>query len=123
MTRNQHLPKNVKDLSDAVLFTVDGRGYITPEERQTVCRGYTILTQPDSSCTTVFSGHVCARQGNVCQCSVLVAGVSSGNHMEIGTEYTIQMSVAVNSEYEIYAVTGGQTPVPNATNGDIYVGG
>jgi len=122
MTRNQHLPRNVKDLSDAVLFTVDNRGYITPTARQSVCRGYTILTQADSSCTTVFSGHVCARQNNVCQCSALAAGVSSGNHMEIGTEYTINMSVAINSQYELYAVTGSG-PVANATNGDIYVGG
>jgi hypothetical protein len=123
MTRNQLLPRNVKDLSDdGVLFTVDGRGYITPTQQQSVCRGYTILTQADSSCTTMFSGHVCARQNNVCQCSALVAEVSSGNHMEIGTEYTINMSVAINSQYELYAVTGSG-PIANATNGDIYVGG
>ena len=122
MTRNQLLPKYVKNLSDdGVLFTVDGSGNITPTTRQTVCQGYTILTQADPACTTQFSGHVCARQNNVCQCSALVAGVSSGNHMAIGTEYTVN-SVPLNSQYELYAVTGSG-PVAGATNGDIYVGG
>jgi hypothetical protein len=122
MTRNQLLPMHAKDLSDGVLFTVDGSGNITPTVQQNVCRGYTILTQADPAGTTQFNGHVCARQNNTCQCSTLVAGVSSGNHMTIGTEYTINMSVAINSQYELYAVTDSG-PVANATNGDIYVGG
>ena len=121
MTRNQLLPKYVKDLSDGVLFTVDGSGNITPTAQQTVCQGYTILTQNDPACTTPFSGHVCARQNNACQCSTLVAGVSSGNHMAIGTEYTVN-SVPLNSHYELYSVTGSG-PVAGVTNGDIYVGG
>lgn len=123
MTRNQLFAKHVKALSDdGVLFTVDGSGNITPTAQQSLCRGYTILTKPDPACTTLFSGYVCARQNNVCQCSALVAGVSSGDHMAIGTEYTINMSVAINSQYELSAVTDSG-PVAEATNGDIYVGG
>lgn len=123
MTRNQLLPKYVKNLSDdGVLFTVDGSGNITPTAQQSVCRGYTILTKPDPACNTTFSGHVCARQGSTCQCSTLVGGVSSGNHMVIGTEYTINTSVPLDSQYELYAVTDSG-PVAGATNGDIYVGG
>jgi hypothetical protein len=122
MTRNQLLPKHLKHLSDdAVLFTVDGIGNITPTTQQTVCQGYTILTQHDPTCVTVFNGQVCARQNNACQCSTLVAGVSSGNHMAIGTEYTIN-NVPLNSQYELYSVTSSG-PVANVTNGDIYVGG
>ena len=121
MTRNQLSQKHVKNLSDdGVLFTVDGSGNITPTAQQTVCAGYTILTQADPTCTTVFSGHVCARQNNACQCSALVAGVSSGNHMAIGTEYTVN-SVPLNSHYELYSVTDSG-PVAGVSNGDIYVG-
>jgi hypothetical protein len=121
MTQNQPLPKFVKKLSDdGVLFTVDGSGNITPTAQQSVCRGYTILTKPDPASNQTFSGQVCARQSNTCQCYTLV-GLSSG-HMVIGTEYTISMSVSVPSEYELYAMNSSG-PIANATNGDIYVGG
>jgi hypothetical protein len=121
MTRNQLLPKYVKNLSGGVMFIVDGRGYITPTAQQTVYREQTIVTQADTSCTTTFSGHVCARQNDVCQCSTLVDSVSSGNHMVIGTGYTIKSSVALNSTFEIYAVTDSG-PVAGASNGDIVIG-
>jgi hypothetical protein len=120
MTQNQLVSKHVKNLSDGVLFTVDGGGNIAPTAQQSVCRGDTILTKPDPASSQTFSGQVCARQSNVCQCSALV-GLSSG-HMAISTEYTIGMSVPLNSEYELYAVNGSG-PIPGTTNGDIYVGG
>jgi hypothetical protein len=122
MTRNQQLKTSAKDLSDGVMFTVDGSGNITPTTQQTVCAGYTILTQACQACTTQFSGKVCAQQSNVCQCSALVAGLSSGQHMAIGTQYTVNTGVPLNSQFELYAVTGSGTVVPSVTNGDIYVG-
>jgi hypothetical protein len=121
MTRNQLLPKYAKNLSGGVMFTVDGGGNIKPTAQQLVNRGETILTQRDTTCNTTFTGQVCARQNDVCQCSTLV-GVSSGSHMVIGTDYTISSSVTVGSEFEIYAVTDSD-PVPGATNGDIHVNG
>ena len=120
MTRNQLLPNNAEDLSGSVMFTVDGHGNITPTARQTVNGGETILTQADSACQKTFSGQVCARQKNVCQCSALV-GVASGDHMTIGIDYRISSSVPVDSEFELYAVTG-ETPVASATTGDIRIG-
>ncbi|HEX8111387.1 MAG TPA: hypothetical protein VF516_26840 [Kofleriaceae bacterium] len=119
MTRNQLLPNYVKNWSGGVMFTVDGSGNITPTAQQNINRGETILTQPDPACNTTFSGHVCARQNDVCQCSTLV-GVSSGSHMAIGTGYTISSSVTVGSNFEIYAVTDSG-PVASATNGNIHI--
>jgi hypothetical protein len=121
MTRNQLLSKYAKNLSGGVMFTVDGSGNITPTAQQTVYREQTIVTQADTTCNTTFSGHVCARQNNVCQCSTLVDGVSSGNHMAIGTGYAVKSSVAENATFEIYAVTDSG-PVANASNGDIVIG-
>ncbi len=120
MTRNQLLPNYVKSLSGGVMFTVDGSGNIKPTAQQTINRGETVLTQADPTCTTMFSGQVCARQNNVCQCPTLV-GVSSGSHMAIGTAYTISSSATVGSDYELYAVTDSG-PVADGTNGDIHIG-
>jgi hypothetical protein len=121
MTRNQLLPKYVKNWSGGVIFTVDGSGNITPTAQTTVYRGQTIVTQAATGGNTTFSGHVCAQQNDVCQCSTLVDGVSSGSHMAIGTGYTVKSSVPFSSEFEIYAVTDSG-PVPNASNGDILIG-
>ncbi len=121
MTRNQLLPNYVKKGSGGVMFTVDGTGNITPTTEQLVNRGEGILTQHDSMSNTTFSGQVCARQGSTCQCSALV-GVSSGSHMAIDTGYTVSSSVAVDSEFEIYAVTDSG-PVAGTTNGTIRIGG
>ena len=122
MTRNQLLPNYVKNWSGGVMFTVDGYGNITPTAQQTVNRGETILTQADTGGNTTFSGQVCARQNNVCQCSTLVAGVSSGSHMSIGTGYTVNSSVTVGSVYQLQSMTDSE-PVAGATNGEIHVGG
>jgi len=122
MSRNQLLPNYVKSLTGGVIFTVDGSGNIKPIAQQTVNRGETILTQPDPACTTTFSGKVCARQSDVCQCSTLVNGVSSGDHMSIGTGYTVNSSVTVGSDFELYAITTGGT-VAQGTNGNIHIGG
>lgn len=119
MTRNQLLPKYAKNLSGGVIFTVDSKGNVSPDTQQTVNRGDTISLQVATGET--FSGYVCAQQNDVCQCSTLLDGVSSGNHMAIGS-YMINMSVAVDSEFEVYAVPDSG-PVAGATNGDIYIGG
>jgi hypothetical protein len=103
MTRNQLLPKYVKNWSGGVIFTVDGSGNITPTAQQTVYRGQTIVTQAATGGNTTFSGHVCAQQSDACQCSTLVDGVSSGSHMAI------------------YAITDSG-PVPNARTGDVVIG-
>lgn len=122
MTRNQLLPQYVKNWSGGVMFTVDGSGNITPTTQTTVYRGQTIVTQAATGGNTTFNGHVCAQQNDVCQCSTLVDGLSSGSHMAIGTGYTVKSSVALDSEFELYAVTASG-PIANATNGDIQVGG
>lgn len=122
MTRNQLSQDVVKNLSGGLLFTVDGSGNIAPTTQQTVARGGTILTQPLSASTAPFTGHVCAQQNDVCKCGTLVSGLASGAHMAIGTAYTVSASVAVGSDFELYAATDSG-PVPNATNGDIHVGG
>lgn len=122
MTRNQLLPQYVKNWSGGVMFTVDGSGNITPTTQTTVYRGQTIVTQAATGGTTTFSGHVCAQQNDVCQCSTLVDGLSSGSHMAIGTGYTVKSSVPLDSEFELYAVTESG-PIASATNGDIQVGG
>jgi hypothetical protein len=122
MTRNQLLPNHPKNWSGDVMFTVDGNGNITPTAQQTVNRGETILTQPDPVSMTTFSGTVCARQNDVCQCSTLVSGVSTGNHMSIGTDYTVNSSLTVGSDFELYAITAGGT-VAQGTNGNIHIGG
>ena len=121
MTRNQLLPDILKKFSDSVMFTVDGSGKISPTDEQSVNRGGAILTQHDPTCLTQFSGLVCAQQNNVCQCSALV-GVSSGSHMTIGQPYTINMSVSVGSDYELYSVDSSGA-VANTTNGHIHIGG
>lgn len=121
MTRNQLLPKYAKNLTGGVMFTVHGNGDITPITQQNVSREETILTQHDSTCTTPFTGQVCARQDDVCQCSALV-GVSSGDHMAIGTPYTVRSSAPLDNDFELYAVVDSE-PVPGATNGDIHVNG
>jgi hypothetical protein len=113
----------VKNLSGGVILTVDGGGNITPTTEQTVNRGETILTQQAPGGNSTFTGHICARQDDVCKCSTLVNNVSSGNHMEVGgDDYTVKSSVAIDSEFEIYAITSSG-PVANATNGIIRVGG
>src|ERR1044071_5122612 len=116
MTRNQLLPKFVKNWSGGVIFTVDGSGNITPTAPQTVYRGQTIVTQAATGGNTTFSGHVCAQQNDVCQCTTLVDGLSSGSHMSIGTGYTVKSNVPFDSEFEIYAVTGSGDKVLNASN-------
>lgn len=124
MNRNQQLQKGAKvakDESDGVLFTVDGYGNITPTTQQTVCAGYTILTEADPASTKKFYGKVCAQQSNVCRCSTLVGGVSSGDHMALGTEYTVNSGL-LNNQYELYAVNGSGAVIPSVTNGDVYVG-
>ena len=121
MTRNQLLPNVVKNWSGGVMFTVDGSGNITPTAQQTVYREQTIVTQAATGGTTTFSGHVCAQQNDVCQCSTLVDGLSGGNHMAIGTGYTVKSSVPLDSTFELYAVTDSG-PVAGATNGDIVIG-
>lgn len=120
MSRNQPLPSYATDLSGGVIFTVDGKGNIVPTDQQTVYRGVTILIQ--AAPMTTFSGQVCARQNDVCQCSALVEGVSSGNHMVLGTDYTVNSSVTIGSDFELYAVPDSG-PVAGATNGEIHVGG
>lgn len=122
MTRNQLLPKFVKNWSGGVIFTVDGSGNITPTAQQTIYRGQTIVTQAATGGTTTFSGHVCAQQNDVCQCTTLVDGLSSGNHMAIGTGYTVKSNVSFNSTFEVYAVTGSGDKVLNASNGEILIG-
>lgn len=123
MTRNQQLPKYAANLSGGVMFTVKGQGDISPATEQLVKRGDTIVIDKDPSLDPSVT-HVCARQEqqkDVCQCSALV-GVASGAHMAIGGAYTytIQTSVAVNSDYELYSLTDGE-PTPGATNGDIHI--
>ena len=117
MTRNQLLPKNAN--LTGVMFTVENKGDISPSTKQYVYHSTTIVLHKDESLDASIIG-VCARQGTTCKCTTLVGGVSSGNHMAIGTEYTVN-NVPLNSQYELYAVTGSG-PVANATNGDIYVG-
>ena len=121
MTRNQLLPKYVKNWSDGVIFTVDGSGNIDPTTQTTVYRGQTVVTQAATGGNQPFSGHVCARQNNACQCSSLVDGLSGGSHMAIGTGYTVKSTVPFSSEFELYAVTDSG-PVPNARTGDIIIG-
>jgi hypothetical protein len=121
MTRNQLTQDVVKNLSGGLLFTVDSSGNIAPITQQTVARGGTILTQPLPGSTAPFSGHVCARQSDVCKCSTLVTGLASGAHMAIGTAYTVSMSVAVGSDFELYAATDSG-PVANAGTGDVHIG-
>lgn len=125
MTRNQLLSGYAANLSGGVIFTVDGSGNISPPATQTVtaARGDTISIQMDPALETSVT-HVCARQNDVCQCSNLVAGVSSGDHMAINHEngYVVNASVAVDSDYELYAMTD-EGPVTSATNGDLHVGG
>lgn len=122
MTRNQQLPKLATNLLGGVIFTVENGGDISPTDAQTVARGDTICIQSDPTLIASVT-HVCARQNDVCQCSALV-GVSSGNHMAINHEYgyVINMSVAVNSDYDLYAMTDSG-PVDSATNGTIHIGG
>jgi hypothetical protein len=118
MTRNQLLPNVVRNWS-GLMFSVDSGGNITPTAQQNISRGQTILTQAATGGNTTFSGHVCAQQNEVCQCSTLVDNVSSGNHMALGTGYTVK-STAPLQEFELYAITDSG-PVPGATNGDIRV--
>jgi hypothetical protein len=120
MTRNQLLPKYLKNWSGGVIFTVDSSGNIDPTTQTTVYRGQTVVTQAAPGGNQPFSGHVCARQNNACQCSSLVDGLS-GSHMEIGTGYTVKSTVPFNSEFEIYAVTDSG-PVANARTGEIVIG-
>ena len=124
MTRNQQSPKLPSNLSGSVMFSVDPGGNITPtaaQGTQSIQRGDTLVTQAVTVNNSTFSGHICARQSDVCKCSTLVDNVSSGNHMVVGTGYSIKQSVA-DGEFEIYAVSG-EGPIPGATNGDIQVGG
>jgi hypothetical protein len=125
MSRNQLLPNYLKNWSGGVIFTVDGIGNITPTTQQTVNRGETILIKADPAPTTPFTGQVCARQNDVCQCSTLVENVSAGSHMAIGGNggngYQVKSSVTVGSDFELYAITSGGT-VAQGTNGDIHIG-
>jgi hypothetical protein len=121
MTRNQ-LTQDVEKYSGGVIFTVDSKGNITPVTQQTVARGESILTHASTTSTTQFSGGVCARQNEVCQCSILISGVASGTHMAVGTAYAISATAPLGGDYELYAVTS-TGPVANATNGEIHVGG
>jgi hypothetical protein len=120
MTRNQLLPKYVKNFSGDVMFTVDGSGNISPTAQQTINRGQTILTHADPACTTPFSGHVCARQNDVCVCSTLIANLNGAQHMALSTSYTISSGATVGSDYMLYAVPdSGPT---QGAEGDIHIG-
>lgn len=123
MTGNELLPNNGKNGSGGVMFSVDGGGNITPTAqhgRQTIHPGKPILTKAVTDGTT-FSGHVCAQQNDMCQCSTLVDGVSSGSHMAIGTGYTVKQRVPLDGTLALYAITDSG-PVPNASNGEILIG-
>jgi len=122
MTRNQLLPKNASNLT-GVMFTVEDDGDISPATLQTFNGGDTIVLHKDPSLVASVT-HVCARQDDECRCSALVASVSSGDHMALGstdTDYVINAS-AEAGDYELYAMTS-EGPVENATNGIIRVGG
>ena len=104
------------------MFSVDCDGNITPTAQQTVSSGGTIVTQAVTTGNKTFTGHACARQNDVCQCSALVENVSSGYHMTLGTGYRVKTSVTVGSTFEIYAVTASGGTVLNASNGDVVIG-
>jgi hypothetical protein len=123
MTGNELSTNNGKNGSDGVKFSVDGGGNITPaaqQGRQTIHRGKPIVTEAAAGGTT-FSGHVCAQQNKVCQCSTLVDGLSGGSHMAIGMGYTVKSSVPPDSTFALYAATDSG-PVPNARTGEIVIG-
>jgi hypothetical protein len=119
MTRNQLLPKNAN--LTGVMFTVETNGDISPDAVQYITGGTTIVLHKDPSLIASIT-HVCARQGETCKCSTLVGGVSSGDHMALGTvdtDYVINSGAPAGS-YELYAMTE-DGPVEDATNGTIHI--
>src|SRR3954465_11759756 len=104
MTRNQLLPKNAN--LAGIMFTVENKGDISPSTEQDVYHSTTIVLHRDASLDASIT-HVCARQGGTCQCSTLVGGVSSGDHMALDiqdTHYVINSGAPVG-DYELYAMT------------------
>jgi len=81
-----------KESIGGAIFTVDGSGNITPTPSRPSIEGRRSVTQADTSCQHDVSGHVCARQSNVCQCSTLVRrrvqrqshGDRDGVHGQVG---------------------------------------
>lgn len=123
MIRNQLFAKYPSNLSGGVMFLVEDNS-ITAETQTTANRGDTIVLHKDPSLMASVT-HVCAQLNDACQCSTLVEGVSSGNHMALGgtyTEYKIATTAAVDADYELYPVTD-EGPVESATNGDVHIGG
>lgn len=123
MTRNQLLPKYPSNLSGGVLFHIGGNGDISPQTQTNVNWGDTIVFHKDPSLVASVT-HVCAQQGDVCKCSTLAVGVSSGAHMTLGgddTEYKINTTAVDGTDYELYAATD-EGPIENAKTGDVHVG-
>ena len=123
MTRNQLLPNYPSNLSGGMMFTVEGNGDISPDTQTIVNRGDWIVLHKDPSLVASVT-HVCAQQNDVCKCSTFATGVSSGAHMVIcgdDTEYQINTSAAVGTDYELYAATD-EGPVENAKTGDVHIG-
>lgn len=123
MTRNQQSPKLPSNLSGNTVFVIEGSGDISPDTQTTVARGDWIVLHKDPSLMASVT-HVCAQQSDVCKCSILAVGISSGNHMVLGgndTSYQINSSASVGTDYELYAATD-DGPIENARTGDVHVG-
>lgn len=123
MTRNQQSPKLPSNLSGNTVFVIGGSGDISPQTQTNVVGGDWIVFHKDPSLVALVT-HVCAQQSDVCKCSTLAVGVSSGNHMTLGgndTSYQINTGAADSTNYELYAATD-DGPIETAKTGDVHVG-
>ena len=123
MTRNQLLSKYPSNLSGCVTFHIGGSGDISPQTQTNVSGGDWIVFHKDPSLVASVT-HVCAQQSDVCKCSTLAVGVSSGAHMVLGgdeTSFQINSNAVESTDYELYAATD-EGPIENAKTGDVHVG-